>query len=226
MEGMAQFPDKYFDLAIVDPQYGIGADNMQMGSNPNRKGRGQYPGESTAVKLKKNRLNSGSGKLKDRILNTSDCSWDSEPPSPEYFKELFRISKNQIICGGNYFDLPPTRGIIAWDKLQPWDNFSQFELIWTSFDFPAKIFKYSTTGGANRRKKIHPTEKPIALYEWLLRICAIPKHKIIDTHVGSASSIIAFLDYGCEWIGFEIDPDYHKSGSERIEIHKQQLKLF
>jgi len=105
---MDQYPDKYFDLAIVDPPYGINAPNMQMGSAPNRKGNGQYPGESTAIKIKKGRLNGGSGKLKDRALNTMDCDCDYEKPTTEYFKELFRISKDQIIWGGNYFDLPPT----------------------------------------------------------------------------------------------------------------------
>jgi len=119
MEFMSKFPSKFFDLAIVDPPYGIGATNMQMGHAPNRKGKGQYPGHATAVKAKKNRLNSGGGKLKDRVLNQSNCEWDTMPPSKEYFEELFRVSKNQIIWGGNYFDLQPTRCVICWDKMQP-----------------------------------------------------------------------------------------------------------
>ncbi len=168
MDFMAGKPDNYYSLAIVDPPYGINAPNMQMGTHVNRKGKGQYPGESTASKLRKGRLNKGSGKLKDRILNTSDCNWDTEKPTDEYFKELFRVSENQIIWGGNYFPLPPCRGMICWDKMQPWDNFSQFELAWTSFDKPARMFRYSNTGGANIEKKIHPTQKPVKLYEWLL----------------------------------------------------------
>jgi site-specific DNA-methyltransferase (adenine-specific) len=123
MEAMKQFPDNAFDLAVVDPPYGIGADNFKNGAGASKDGGKLY---STAVKMK-NRLNTGSGKLKNRLLNQSDCSWDSEPPQKEYFNELFRVSKNQIIWGGNYFDLPPTRGIIVWDKVQPWENFSQVE---------------------------------------------------------------------------------------------------
>ena len=152
MDGMMEFPDKYFDLAIVDPPYGINAPKMQMGSNPTRKNNG-YPGTSTAVKIKKGRLNKGAGELKDIALQNMDCEWDCHPPGKEYFTELYRVSKNQIIWGGNYFDLPPTRGIIAWDKMQPWENFSQFELAWTSFDCPAALFRYSNTGGANKEKK-------------------------------------------------------------------------
>jgi site-specific DNA-methyltransferase (adenine-specific) len=163
MDLMRDKPDKFWDLAIVDPPYGINAPNMQMGSAPNRSGKGQYPGTTTAVRLKKGRLNAGSGKLKDRILNTSDCGWDFEKPNPEYFGELFRVSKNQIIWGGNYFLLPPSRGMICWDKLQPWDNFSQFELAWTSFDKPARMFRYSNTGGANIEKKSTPP-KNLFLY--------------------------------------------------------------
>jgi len=98
LDFMRELPDKCIDLVLTDPPYGIGADNMQMGSAPNRKGKGQYPGTSTAVKAKKNRLNSGSGKLKDRVLNNSDCSWDIAP-SKEVFDQIFRISKNQIIWG-------------------------------------------------------------------------------------------------------------------------------
>ena len=128
---MVKYPEKVFSLAIVDPPYGINAPNMTMGTNINRSGKGQYPGESTASKLKKGRLNGGSGKLKNRALNTMNCDWDNERPSKEYFNELFRISKNQAIWGGNYFDLPPTRGVVCWDKMQPWENFSKWEMAWT-----------------------------------------------------------------------------------------------
>ena len=156
---MRTVPDKFFDLAVVDPPYGINAPNMQMG------GHDGY--QSTATKLRKGRLNQGAGKLKNRALNTLSCDWDFEPPGPEYFDELFRVSKNQIIWGGNYFPLPPTRGIICWDKLQPWENFSQVELAWTSFDCPAKLVRISSRGGANEEEKIHPTQKPIELYSWI-----------------------------------------------------------
>lgn len=112
MDYLPQFPDKYFDLAVVDPPYGINAPKMSMGRNKSRKGDG-YPGVSTAEKLRKGRLNSGAGKLKNRALNTMDCSWDVVRPGPEYFRQLFRVSKNQIIFGYNYFSdmLPPSRGI-------------------------------------------------------------------------------------------------------------------
>lgn len=227
MDGMKQFPDKYFELAIVDPPYGINAPNMSMGSNKSRNGRDkngekQYPGVSTAEKLRKGRLNAGAGKLKNRALNTMSCDWDYEKPSPEYFKELRRVSVNQIIWGGNYFDLPPTRGIICWDKCQPWENFSQWEMAWTSFSKPAALFKFD-----NRTKdKIHPTQKPIKLYEWLLTKYAKQGDKILDTHVGSASSLIACHNYGFEYIGFEIDKDYYEAATRRLEAVKAQLTLF
>lgn len=116
MEGMRCYPDKYFDLAIVDPPYGINAPAMSMGTNKKRTKNG-YPSESTADRIRKGRLNKGCGTLKNRMLNQSDCSWDREAPSAEYFEELFRVSKNQIIWGANYFALPPTRCIVVWDKL-------------------------------------------------------------------------------------------------------------
>lgn len=208
MEYMRTISDKFFDLAIVDPPYGIGVDDFKMGSN-----NGYI---STAQQLKKkNRLNSGGGKLKNRLLNNSDASWDVAP-TKEYFDELFRISKNQIIWGGNYFDLPPTRGIICWDKMQPWDNFSQVELAWTSYDKPAKLFKYSTTGGANAEKKIHPTQKPTALYSWLLKTYANAGDKILDTHLGSGSSRIAAYKLGFDFYSCELNKDYFEAQEERF----------
>jgi site-specific DNA-methyltransferase (adenine-specific) len=224
--GMKQYPDKYFDLAIVDPPYGINAANMQMGSAPNRKGNGQYPGESTAVKLKKGRLNGGSGKLKNRALNIMDCNWDYEKPSADYFKELFRISKNQIIWGGNYFDLPPTRCIICWDKMQPWDNFSQWEMAWTSFDKPAKMYRISNTGGANAETKIHPTQKPVALYDNIYRDFTTEGMKVIDTHIGSGSNRIAAEKAKINFIGYEIGLFYFNGQELRYKIHCMQKRLF
>lgn len=154
MDIMAKMPDKSIDLCITDPPYGIGAENYSNGQNLNRKD-GWYREESTAVRVKKNRLNSGSGKLKNNILNTSNCEWDTKKPDQEYFNELLRVSKNQIIWGLNYFIdfLYSTRGIYVWDKLQYWENFSQFELAWTSFDKPARLFKYSNSGGLIKKKK-------------------------------------------------------------------------
>mgnify|MGYP001501835817 CR=1 FL=1 len=226
MNIMAGLPANAFDLAICDPPYGINAPNMQMGTNLNRKGKGQYPGESTATKLKKGRLNGGGGKLKDRALNTMSCDWDYEKPTADYFKELFRVSKNQIIWGGNYFDLPPTRCIICWDKLQPWDNFSQWEMAWTSFDKPAKMYKKSNTGGSNSEIKIHPTQKPVALYGWLLNNFANPGDKILDTHLGSGSICLAAHDLGFEMLGIELDEKYYNAAKQRLLYHQAQLGLF
>ena len=223
MDYMRAIPDKHFDLAIVDPPYGINAPNMTMGSNMNRK-HGGYNGESVAqrlkkgrLRLKKGRLNQGAGKLKDRALNTMRCDWDFNPPSKEYFDELFRVSKNQVIWGGNYFHLPPTRGIVCWDKLQPWENFSQFELAWTSFDRPAAILRLSNTGGANKEAKIHPTQKPIALYHWKLKKFARPGDRILDTHLGSGSSRIAAYKMDFDFYGCEIDREYFEAAERRFQ---------
>jgi site-specific DNA-methyltransferase (adenine-specific) len=222
MEGMKQFPDKYFELAIVDPPYGINAPNMQMGSGAPSRGRKQ----STAVQLKKGRLNQGAGKLKDRTLQKMAITWDYKKPSPEYFNELRRVSVNQIIWGGNYFELPPTRCIVCWDKCQPWENFSQWEMAWTSFNKPAALFRYAVTGGSNDEKKIHPTQKPVKLYGWLLNKYATKGDKILDTHVGSASSLIACYNYGFEYIGFEIDKEYFQEAAKRLEAVKDQVCMF
>lgn len=206
---MKKVPDKYFELAIVDPPYGINAPNMNMGS-----ARGNI---STSQKLKKGRLNSGGGKLKNRVLNKSSIDWDYKTPPPKYFRELFRVSKNQIIWGGNYLKLPPTRCVVVWDKVQPWGNFSQVEIAWTSFDYPAKIIRMSSRGGANDKKKIHPTQKPIELYAYLLKTFAKKGDKILDTHLGSGSSRIAAYKLGFDFCGCEIDLEYFISANERFE---------
>jgi site-specific DNA-methyltransferase (adenine-specific) len=219
---MSRYPDGYFDLAIVDPPYGINAPTMQMGQNLSRKVNG-YPAESTAARLKKGRLNQGSGKLKNRVLNRSIIEWDSEIPSPEYFSELFRVSKNQIIFGGNYFNLPPTRCIICWDKVQPWENFSQWEMAWTSFDMPAKMYRISNTGGANLDTKIHPTQKPIPLYRKILKDFATPGQVILDTHMGSQTLRIAAFQYGVGFVGSEINEQYYNSGNGFFELKVHQL---
>jgi len=226
---MKEFPDDFFDLAIVDPPYGINAANMQMGSNPNRSRNDGFgsAGVSTAVKLK-GRLNQGSGKLKNRLLNKSDIGWDNEIPSSEYFEELFRISKNQIIWGGNYFPLPTSRCWVVWDKMQPWENFSQVELAWTSFDMPSKIVRYSNTGGANSEKKIHPTQKPVFIYKWMYRkFCDLKlKLKIWDSHLGSGSNRIAAAECEFDFWASEINKDYFNDEELRFANYQSQQKLF
>lgn len=223
MEGMKEFPDGFFDLAIVDPPYGINAPKMSMGSCPNRKDK-HGSGISAAERLRKERgrLNQGPGKLKGRILNQSDCSWDTNPPKEDYFRELMRVSKNQIIWGGNYFPLPPTRCIVVWDKVQSWENFSQVEIAWTSFDRPAKIFRMGNCGAG----KIHPTQKPVELYQFLLGKFAGGGMRILDTHVGSASSLIACRKAGFPYWGFEIDKGYYESARERLAREEAQVNVF
>lgn len=212
---MAGLPDKAFDLAIVDPPYGINAPKMgELGIVDPR-------GKRSA----KGRLNQGSGKLKNRALNTMNCEWDDQPPPPEYFDELRRVSASQIIWGGNYFDLPPTRCVVCWDKEQPWQNFSQWEMAWTSMDKPAALFRMSNCG-MEAAGKIHPTQKPIALYEWLLTKYAKPGQRILDTHLGSGSSAIAAHNLGFDFVGTELDADYYTGAVKRLEAHKAQASLF
>ena len=217
MEIMKQYPDKYFELCIVDPPYGIGQPKQS-----NLKG---YNGrKSLEERLHKNRLNSGGGKLKDRKLNTSNCEWDNEIPTQKYFDELFRVSKNQIIWGGNYFPLQPSRCIICWDKCQPWENFSQVELAWTSFDMPASLYRYDNRTG----DKIHPCQKPIALYDWILSKYAKENQKILDTHFGSGSIALAVdkanrLDnMNLHLTACEIDLDYIEASVNRIKMAVKQ----
>ena len=192
MELMARYKDNHFDLAIVDPPYGI---------DINSSGRlGHYGGK---------------GK-----------TWDSEVPSDEYFKELSRVSKNQIIWGGNYFDLPPTRCFLIWDKKQPEGvSFASCEYSWTSFDKSAKTF-YLRPQNADYDGRIHPTQKPIALYEWLLMNYAKEGDKILDTHLGSGSIGIACHNLGYDLTACELDKEYYNAAMERIERHKQQLTMF
>ena len=199
MEGMKEFPDKYFDLAIVDPPYGIG-----------RSGQGE--------RFTKN--------PKHKRKYFIDKKWDTKSPTLEYWEELFRVSKNQIIWGANYFTkfLPSSMGWVFWDKGQEL-SMSDGELAFTSFDVALRRVVINRVE-LLKDGTIHPTQKPIKLYKWTLRKYAAVGQKIIDTHAGSCSSAIAFLDFGCDWIAFEIDKDYYEAASKRIEIHKQQLKLF
>lgn len=191
MEYMRGLDDKAFDLAIVDPPYGI---------DINSSGRlGHYGGK---------------GKV-----------WDSFIPDASYFSELRRATKNQIVWGGNYFDLSPTRCFLIWDKQQPEGvSFASCELAWTSFDASAKTY-YQRPQNADAYR-IHPTQKPVALYEWLLTNYAKPGQTIIDTHLGSGSSAIAANNLGFEFVGCELDADYFASACQRIENAQRQASLF
>jgi site-specific DNA-methyltransferase (adenine-specific) len=190
MQLMARYPDNYFDLAIVDPPYGIGD---------------KFKGGKT-------------GKI--NFNEVVEKGWD-EVPTDEYFKELFRVSRNQIIWGGNYFPLPPRRCFIVWDK-QISEDFSlaMAELAWTSFDKLAKIYRMPTP----KNGKIHPTQKPVALYTWLLQNYAKPNQKILDTHLGSGSIAIA-VDQANKIEGMnltltacELDKEYYSNAMQRIAI--------
>ena len=197
MAVMANYPDKYFDLAVVDPPYGIGKKLLHGGKTGVVRFHEQYE------------------------IN----QWDDEKPNSEYFNELLRVSKNQIIWGANYFIdmLTPSRGIIAWDKNigQP-NNFSHWEMAWTSFDCIArKVVESSNTGN-----RIHPTQKPVALYKWLLANYAKPGDKILDTHGGSMSSVIACIDGGFDMVCSELDKDYFDAAVNRINKHVRQMDMF
>lgn len=215
MDLMRGLPDKAFDLAIVDSPYGINSTKMNMGQfSPTTESREAH---------KKGRLSQGAGKLKNLKLQTMETNWDETPPGPEYFAELRRVSKNQIVWGGNYFDLGPTRCVVCWDKQQPWDNFSQWEMAWTSFDSPASLF--SANNAFAEPGKIHPTQKPVALYKWLLTRYAKPGWTILDTHGGSGSHCIAAHDLGFDLVWIEKDPDYYAAAVARYKTHAAQLHL-
>ena len=201
MELMARYPDNYFDLAIVDPPYGIDLANMNMGI-------GNTPKAS---------------KAKNRKWKPKD--WDSAIPSDEYFKELFRVSKNQIIWGGNYFNLGICNKFIIWDKEIPEGlSFSDCEYAWTSFSGANKIFRYSAY--LNKSEKFHPTQKPPQLYKWLVDKYAKQNDKILDTHLGSGSIAIACHDYGFDLTACELDKEYFDKAMQRINNHTAQQKLF
>ena len=203
MIGMARYPDKHFDLAIVDPPYGIGIDVLQ------NKCAETY------------RISNGGTWKKYHATN-----WDSNIPDDFYFQELKRVSQNQIIWGGNFYKNEPTKCWVIWDKIQR-DNRADGEMAWTSFDRPLKIFRYSRADAYinDCDIKIHPTQKPVALYKWLLKNYAKPGDKILDTHVGSASSLIACYDMGFNAVGFEIDPDYYAASKKRLESFMAQIRL-
>jgi site-specific DNA-methyltransferase (adenine-specific) len=221
--GMKRYPDKYFDLAVVDPPYGMGFSS-------------------------KKQSNFGKGGI-----NHEYKGWDEEIPKAEYWEQLFRVSKNQIVWGGNYMTeyLKPSRCWLSWYKMQEFST-NEFELAWTSFDETCKQFNLSRVQAYAGSNKIHPTEKPIKLYEWLLKnyaqcsecggssevasntidcdvqtckYCKGDPFKILDTHLGSQSSRIAAHKGGFDFVGFEIDPDYFRDGNKRFAQYLSQTRL-
>jgi site-specific DNA-methyltransferase (adenine-specific) len=198
MDLMKDTPDNYYDIAIVDPPYGI---NMAMGHK-------------------------GSEKRGDKNKYKNFAGNDSLIPTKQYWDELFRVSKNQIVWGGNYMIefLKPTPCFIVWDKVQP-ENFSMAmaEFAWTSFDSPAKIFKKRIVGADTER--IHPTQKPVKLYEWLLMNYAKEGDKILDTHLGSGSSAIAAHKMHFDFTGIELDEEYYQAAVKRFKQTTSQLSL-
>lgn len=209
MEGMKEFPDKFFDLAIVDVPYGLGVAN-------GKSFRGNKPHKSWA------------GRESNMVIYEKK-EWDNQAPPAEYFDELFRVSNNQIIWGANHFisKIPYDSSCwIVWDK-QVTDNSADCELAWTSFDTAVRKFDWLWNGYKKHKpeSRIHPTQKPIALYKWLLSNYASLGDKILDTHMGSQSSRIAAFDMGFDYWGYEIDKDYFEDGCKRFEVFKSQLKL-
>jgi len=203
MDFMATLKDKAFELAICDPPYGIGEDGAKNHS------RGQLA--KPTLYIAKN--------------------WDRNIPPKTYFDELLRVSKNQIIWGGNFFIdfLKSTSCIIVWDKVNSGD-FADCELAWTSFKSSVRKFSYMWNGMLqqnmkNKEHRIHPTQKPVALYQWLLKNYAKQGDKILDTHLGSGSSAIAADIMGFDFVGIEIDEDYYNAALDRFNRHKQQLTL-
>lgn len=204
MDGMKEFPDNYFDLAIVDPPYNVGASNGTFGGQKKKPSKISFK------------------------LNAKHYSNYNQTPNREYFIELFRISKNQIIWGSNYYpQYLKHSGAIIWDKLTT-GPLSDCEIAFQSFNKLVTKYTHAWSGfnkGGDKSVRIHPNQKPIQLYKWILKNYATPDMKIIDTHAGSCSSVIAFIDFGCEWIAFEKDKDYFDAASKRIEQHKSQLTL-
>ena len=195
-EALKRFSDGYFDIAVVDPPYGIGANKMQLGNGKKKIYRGE-------------------------------ADWDNAIPTAEYFEQLFRVSKNQIVWGANYMTeyLKPSRCWISWYKMQEFST-NEFELAWTSFDETCKQFNLSRVQAYAGSNKIHPTEKPIKLYDWCLNKFANEGDLILDTHLGSGSSRIAAYKGGFNFVGFEIDKEYYGKQEKRFNDFKSQLRLF
>ncbi len=203
MEGMRRYPDKYFDLAVCDPPYGI----MQGGEK-------NYTRSKLAESKKYHAFN------------------DEKPPDAAYFEELRRVSKNQIIFGANNFgNMPPSSCWLVWDKQNGENDFADAELAYTSFDTAVRVFRFRWQGmlqGDMKQKetRIHPTQKPVALYEWILARYAKAGDKLLDTHVGSGSSIIAAVRGGFDIVGFEIDKTFYDLAAERIKLQTSQATIW
>jgi len=197
MHFMRELPDNFTDLAIVDPPYGLGKRLVDGGS------------VSPFIK-------SQNKKVKE---------WDNATPTEEYFEQLKRVSKNQIVWGGNYFNLPPCRCFIVWDKTIHGNTYADADFAWTSFDTPARIYK-ENIAITTSEGRIHPTQKSIKIYAWLLHKYAKPNDLILDTHLGSGSSRIAADKAGLDFIGYEIDKDYFEAQEKRFAEYKSQLTLF
>lgn len=199
LEAMKLMKDNQFDLAIVDPPYGIDVTKMTLGNG-------------------KKKINRG----------TSD--WDSSIPTKDYWDNLFRVSKNQIVWGANYMTtyLPPSMGWIYWDKGTGANDFSDGELAFSSFNRALRSYKVSWVGANanNGTPRIHPTEKPIRLYEWLLMNYAKEGDKILDTHLGSGSIAIACHNLGYDLTGYELDKEYYDNAIKRIKEHQAQTRIF
>ena len=198
MELMARYPDKYFDLAIVDPPYGLGTKTTDGGSKKN-----------SQTKFMKDIRRS---------------NWDNSIPNEEYFKELKRVSKEQIIWGGNYMaeHIGNTKCILIWDKMTYIPTMSQFEFAYCSMNKHPQLIKINSND-ANRQ---HPTQKPVALYKWILDKYAKKGDKILDTHLGSGSIAIACHDYGFELTACELDKEYYDMAIKRIKLVTSQLRMF
>lgn len=198
LEFMKTIHNKFFQLVCADPPYGI--DWMNQIQNPN---------------------------IKANWNVFDNKQWDKQKPNNDFFKELFRVSINQIIWGGNYFtdNTFPSPCWVIWDKMQEF-NGAVFEMAWTSFESPAKAFRMSRVEAYTNQEKIHPTQKPVDLYKWLLKNYAKEGDKIFDPMMGSQSSRIAAYDMGFDFYGCELDADYFRDGCKRFEQYKAQLKLF
>ena len=212
---MARYPDNYFELSIVDPPYGIGADKAQ----------------NAAAEQRKNAKGNSKAGRGWKEYKFSD--WDNETPTDEYFDELFRVSKKQIIWGGNYFKYiwNYSNSFLIWNKMQRDFSLADGELAWYSETNKAmRTFDFSRGGAlANNNKnggRFHPTQKPVKLYEWILMNYAKEGDKILDTHRGSASLDIACYNLGFDLVTCEIDKTYFAEGNERLEQHQQQLTMF
>ena len=240
MEYMRSLPDKAFDLAVVDPPYGGGASQSVHVERERERELQAEPADF------EQRPRSRFGQRFDRYYigvpdrrrmvpedpgTTTGADirhWDVAPP-PEYFSELARVSKAQIIWGANYFGLPPTRCFVVWRKSNiPLEGFTMapVEYAWTSFNDNAALFEWSSAGGSGRDARFHPTQKPVQLYAWLFARYAKPGFRILDTHLGSGSSRIAAWDAGLDFVGCEIDKVYFDLQEKRFEAHAAQGNLF